>query len=275
MCDPRQDPGLSVLDGMSSLVDKSLVRALDADSAEPRFTMLETVRDYAFERLVTAGEAPSVQKAHAAYCLIIAEESATDAAAQARWLDLCDTEALNLRAAIDHLVDTRQADWAARLTTALLPFWQGRARLLEAQDALTRALALSSDEEVSQSRARALWALSTVMHPMGDAPQTEILAGRALAMYRTLGDRPGQAVALNAIGVVYHRMQRYHDARAAFEESVSIWRELGQTPPSCAPWPIWPRSRSTMAISMARWRSTERHGLAASACTITRAPPGR
>jgi predicted ATPase len=226
VCDARQDLGIDVFDGLSSLVDKSLVRTLDVDVAEPRFAMLSTIREYALERLDEAGETDTFRKAHAAYCLVLAEEPAGDAQAQSTWLALCETEHANLRRAIDHLIGARHVEWAARLTTALLPFWQARGRLREGREALTRALALGSDAPASAVRARALFSLSTIVQPMGEPALCEALAQRALAIYRELNDRNGQAVALNAIGVANHGMQRSADARRVFEEAVAIWREL-------------------------------------------------
>jgi len=227
VCDAREDLGLDVFDGIASLVDKSLVRSLHDDSAEPRFSMLSTIRQYALERLDGACESAQVRKAHAAYCLVLAEESGPDPAAQAAWLSLCETEHGNFRAAIDYLIDTRQSEWAMRLATALLPFWQARAWLREGRDALTRVLALTPDTEVSATRARALFSLGTIVLPMGESGLGEELSQRALDIYRALGDRQGQAVALNACGVAYQRLERYDDARRAFDEAVAIWRELG------------------------------------------------
>jgi predicted ATPase len=228
ICDAREDLGVDVFDGISSLVDKSLVRSVEAELSEPRFTMLSTIREYALERLEASGESAATRKAHAAYCLVLAEDAGSDAAAQAAWIAQCQAEHANLRVAIDYLIDVPNADWAMRLSTALLPFWQARAWLHEGREALTRALSLASDTEVSPIRARALFALGTIAYPMGEPELCEALSARALALYRTLGDRHGQAVALNAMGVAYHRLQRYEDARRVFGESVSIWRELGR-----------------------------------------------
>jgi predicted ATPase/serine/threonine protein kinase len=228
VADARQDLGIDIFDGMSSLVDKSLVQTERRD-ADPRFTMLSTVREYARERLDEAGETPLALQAHAAYCLVLAEEGASAAAAaQEKWLDLCDVEYPNLRAAIDHLVQNRHAEWAMRLTTAMLPYWQTRAKLSEGRDCLKRALALASPTEVSQVRAQALFSLGTLGTPMGDPNMTRALEEEALAVYRALGDRPGQAAALNALGVSYHAIGQTGDARRAIEEAVAIWRELGQ-----------------------------------------------
>jgi len=225
VADARQDLGMDIFDGMSSLVDKSLVQTGDREGADPRFTMLSAVREYARERLDEAGETPLALQAHAAYCLVLAEEGASaPAASQAAWLDVCDHEYPNLRAAIEHLVQTRRAEWAMRLTTALLPYWQTRALLSEARDCLARALALSPASEVSHVRARALFSLSTIGAPEGGQL---VFAQQALEAYRALGDRQGQGVALNSIGVAHRALGRWQDARLAFEESVAIWRELG------------------------------------------------
>jgi tetratricopeptide (TPR) repeat protein len=228
VCDAREDLGLDVLDGISSLVDKSLVRYLEADGPDPRFAMLSTIRQYALERLESAGESGWARKAHAAYCLVLAEETGTDAAAQTAWLALCESEHANLRAAIDYLIDTRQAEWAMRLSTALLPFWQSRAWLQEGRDAISRALALSNPAEVSSIRARALFALATIVHPLGQPELCLELENQALDMFRTLGDLDGQAVALNAMGVTCHRLERYEDARRNLDQAVSIWQDLGR-----------------------------------------------
>ena len=227
VCDAREDLGLDVFDGISSLADKSLVRPVDGDFSDPRFSMLSTIREYALERLDAAGETADARMAHAAYFLVLAEDAGTDAAAQSAWLTTCEAENRNLRAAIDFLIGQKRADWATRLATALLPFWQARARLQEGREALERALALLPDDETT-IRAAALFALGAIVHPMGEPEKAETLQQRALQIYRALGDRPGQAVALNALGVSYHRMRRYDEARAAFEEAVSIWREVGR-----------------------------------------------
>ena len=227
VCDAREDLGIDVFDGIASLVDKSLVRSLESEDGEARFSMLTTIRQYALERLDKACESAATLKAHAAYCLVLAEESGPDASAQAAWLATCETEHGNFRAAIDYLIDTRQAEWALRLGSALLPFWQARAWLREGRDALTRALALTPRDEISPTRARALFSLGTIVFPMGEPALCEAIERQALEQYRALGDRQGQAVALNAQGVAYHRLEQYDEARRAFDEAVSIWRELG------------------------------------------------
>ena len=170
VCDARQDLEIDVFDGVSSLIDKSLVRAMDGEYAEPRFTMLSTIREYAFERLQSVGEAEYTRKAHAAYYLVLAEDAGSGAAVHATWLATCDVEYANLRAAMDYTVEARLAEWAMRFGNALLPFWQARTRLREGRDAVTRALTLTSPDEVSSIRARALFTLryDRLPHGRGD-----------------------------------------------------------------------------------------------------------
>ena len=228
VCDARQDLGLDVFEGISSLVDKSLVRSADTSSTEARFAMLATIREYGTERLTAAAELDSCRQAHAAYCLILAEEGNTsDAAAQIRWLELCDREHANLLAAIEFLIDSRQREWALRLCSALLPFWQGRARFAEATDRLTRALRLADGAPATDARTRAAFALGTLWATMGDLAKAIPLHGRSWRRSARLATATGPAVALNAIGICYHLSQRPDDAEAPFAEALSIFRGLG------------------------------------------------
>ena len=94
VCDTKKDLGVDVLDGMSSMVDKSLVRQTEQADGEPRFVMLETIREYAYSKVGTCGEEPQVRRAHAAYCLVLAEEGAAEdvSANQVEWLDRFERE---------------------------------------------------------------------------------------------------------------------------------------------------------------------------------------
>jgi len=228
VCDARQDLGVDVFEGISSLVDKSLVRPAETSSTEARFAMLGTIRDYGTERLTVAAELESCRQAHAAYCLILAEEGNTsDAAAQIRWLELCDREHANLLAAIEFLIGSRQREWALRLCSALLPFWQGRAHFAEATDRLTRAMRLADGAPATEAWTRASFALGTLWTSMGDPAKAVPLYLELLSAFRALGDQRGTAVALNAIGTCYYMSQRPDDAEAPFAEALSIFRGLG------------------------------------------------
>jgi tetratricopeptide (TPR) repeat protein len=135
---------------------------------------------------------------------------------------------MNLRAALDFLVETRHAEWAMRMGAALLPFWHARAHLVEGRDRLTRILQLGDPLEISELRARATFALATLVYSVGEPGQSGVLHNtEVLRIYRALGDRRRAAVALNGLGVAQRGARDYPAARRAFEEALSIWRDLG------------------------------------------------
>ena len=225
VCNPRQDPGLSVLDGMSSLVDKSLIQEVDAAPDEPRFTMLETVREYALEQLDASGEHPVTRRAHAAYCLVLAEEGLgpITAAQRDEWLARCQREHDNHRAAFDHLIATHDADWALRLALALADYWDRHGHRLEGYARFQALLRLPGLAGRTKARATAL-AHSSLLSPVLEATKAE---QEALSIYRELGDLRGVVGQLNNLGVNYRFAGDYALARACLEESVSICRQLG------------------------------------------------
>ena len=128
VCDTKGDLNLDLLDGTESLVDKSLLQRVEQANGESRFVMLETIREYALEKLQASGEDKVTRRAHAAYCLVLAEEEATgqSGAEQAEWHNRLALEHDNFRAALEWLTETGDADWGLRLGTALFRFWEGR-----------------------------------------------------------------------------------------------------------------------------------------------------
>jgi predicted ATPase len=131
VCDTRGDLEVDLFDGMASLVDKSLLRQVETRQGEPRFLMLETLREYGLEQLAASGEQEVTRRAHAAYCLVLAEEGNRQltAAESEEWLVLCDAEHDNFRAALNWLVECQNAEWALRLGLALFWFWEAREHL--------------------------------------------------------------------------------------------------------------------------------------------------
>src|SRR5207253_4759991 len=124
VCDTKGDLGLDVLDGMASMVDKSLVQQVEQVDKEARFFMLSTIREYALERLAESDDESATRRAHAAYYLVLAEEGAEDIAAHPEWLDRFEVEHENFRLAIDYLIKTGDTDWGLRIGAALFPFWE-------------------------------------------------------------------------------------------------------------------------------------------------------
>jgi predicted ATPase len=228
VADARQDLGVDVLEGMSSLVDKSLLRCRDATAEDPRFEMLEIVRQYALDRLAKSGEEKLTRRAHAAYSLVLAEEGAqeiasTEGATSA--LLRFDLELANLRASLDHLVATRSADWATRLATALVPYWRRREHLAEGRERLSAVLAL---EGVSPTvRAGALYSAGLLAGEQEDGAGTRALLEESAAIYRELGEARAATVAQTALAVACQQVGDLASARAHLEDVLSEARRLG------------------------------------------------
>src|SRR5277367_4899951 len=160
VCDTKGDLDLDLLDGMASMVDKSLLQQAEQGSGESRFVMLETLREYALEKLEVSGEAALTKRAHAAYYLVLAEENATESseAEGAGWLERLELENDNFRAGLDWLTETGNAEWGLRLGTSLFRFWEVREYLAEGRERRGRLLTLAGAAGATKARTRALFA---------------------------------------------------------------------------------------------------------------------
>ena len=153
VCDTKGDLGIDVLDGMTSMVDKSLTQHVEQADTDTRFRMLSTIREYALERLTESQYEAATRRAHAAYYLVLAEEGAQDVAAHSEWLDRFEMEHDNFRMALDYLIKTEDAEWGLRLGAALFRFWETREYHTEGRDAIARLLALGGSATRPKLRA--------------------------------------------------------------------------------------------------------------------------
>ncbi len=229
VCNTREDLGISVVDGVTSLVDNSLVVQRLAGDGQPRFTMLETFREYGRDALAASGEAADTQRAHAAYMLVLAEEETLEMSADERetWLRCCDAEHDNFRAAIQHLVAAGQGEWALRLGGALFRFWELRDHLTEGRETLARVLAMPEAAEPTRPRARALYACSVRCDLQGELAGAEVLSPAACAIFRQLGDLKAVAGTMVAMAWQARRLGRLAEATSLFGETVGLWEQLG------------------------------------------------
>jgi predicted ATPase len=227
VCDTKGDLGLDVLDGMASLVDKSLAQQVEEVGQETRFIMLSAIREYALERLTESNDEPATRRAHAAYYLVLAEEGAGDIAAQPEWLDRYEVEHENIRRAIDYLIKTGDAEWGLRLGAALFRFWETREHLAEGRDAIARLLALEGAASRPKLRARLLFAGAVLAAAQGDYDSGRPLFEESLATCVKLNDNRGVAVALNAMAVNVRDRGEFAAASSLFDRCVAIWKELG------------------------------------------------
>jgi predicted ATPase len=247
------------LDTLQSLVDKSLVRFADG-----RFWMLETIREFARERLGGSGDAEDLRNRHTAYFLELAElaQPELDASSSSVWFDRLEAELDNIRAALEHVLERGRADIALRLTGAVTNFWlahgywsEGR-RWLEAalaadtgSDRVVRFEALfgagllalwqgdldrgstAADElrtlasETDSTLARAVAAAANVAYARGDRDESTQLYAESARLAREAGDARLLSIALNNLGDVALQRGEYERALEFFDESLEIGRQ--------------------------------------------------
>ena len=234
VCDAKQDLGMDVLDGMTSMVDKSLVRQTEQKDGEPRFAMLETIREYGLMKMEACGEQALTRRAHAAYCLVLAEEGAAPdvSANQTDWLDRFEIENDNFRTALSFLEDTGNVEWGLRLSIALFRFWEAREYISEGRDRLDRMLKLAARNKNSKTsdnnpHVRALFAAGVLAVEQGDYGAATALFAESLEIARQLDDKQSMAVAMNAQALNLRDTGDLAGSRALLEESLALWRELG------------------------------------------------
>src|SRR5262249_5467479 len=200
----RTDEALDMFDALAHLADKSLIEVDTlSEAAEGRFCLLETIRQYAREKLLVSGEAEVVRDRHLAFFLQFAEEAEPKlrGSEQLAWLDRLETEYDNLRTALAWAVEDGKSDQALALAGALSHFWVWRGYYSEGHRWLDEALACSERAQSNQSAAR-----NDVPAPLEMAYRAKALFGAAWCHFAALGI-PG--------------------ARTVVEESPRLWRELG------------------------------------------------
>jgi predicted ATPase/class 3 adenylate cyclase/Tfp pilus assembly protein PilF len=226
VCNLEND--LSVLDTVESLVGKSLVKQAEPHG-EPRFAMLETIREYAGESLIAAGDKERVRDRHRDYFLALAEEAEPKllGVEQAAWLRRLEEEHDNLRSALDWSLAETGPGGGLRLCGALQRFWLVRGHLAEGREWCMRVLGKAGGEERTPERAKALIAAGGLAYVQGDYPAARTRHEESLAIQRQLGDRGGMATSLNNLANVALGQGDLASARALHEESLAISRELG------------------------------------------------
>jgi predicted ATPase len=229
VCDTKSDLDLDLLDGMASMVDKSLLQQMEERNGESRFVMLETIREYAREKLEASGEYALTKRSHAAYCLVLAEEAAAEQSGGERgeWLERFALEHDNFRAGLEWLTETGDAEWGLRLGGALFHFWEAREYLAEGRDRLGKLLKLAGAAVPTKARARVAFAAGVFASEQGDHASADALMRESLDIARQLGDTQGVAVSLNALAVLARDRGEVVVAHSLCQESLAVWRELG------------------------------------------------
>jgi predicted ATPase/DNA-binding XRE family transcriptional regulator len=243
VCNARGDLAVDPLEAVESLLDKSLVRQSGQEEEdigldwEPRFEMLETIREYAAERLRESGEEEQTRHWHAEYYLALAEatESELGGPQQGEWLHRLEQDHDNLRAALQWSLapaecpaeaDDERAEIALRLCGALGSFWEMHSHLSEGRKWFELALERGAGASPA-ARAKALSWAGTLARYQGDFASARRLFEEGLALRRALGDKKGIAASLNSLGTIAWNTGDYATARSLYAESLAVRQELG------------------------------------------------
>jgi predicted ATPase/DNA-binding SARP family transcriptional activator len=215
-----------LLDALGVLLDGSLL--IHADSGGRRFSMLDTIREYALGRLEESGGADDARGAHLDYFLGLAERADGELTGpnQRSWLHRLEAEHDNLRAAFAYAASLPDGNEAIRLASALRRFWRLHGHLADGRAMLEAALARESTVE-PELRAKALNGLGTLAGEQGDFAAARTAFEESLALARSAGAEDAVASALTNVGNIDLFEREFEAAQAKFEESVRLWRKLG------------------------------------------------
>lgn len=215
VCDPRGELGLEVLDSLESLVEKSLLLQRADPDGEPRFWMLETIREFAMELLADSSSFADARTRHAAYFRSLAENIDVESRTgdQAVLFGRLDVETANIRTALEWAREAKDAELLLGLATPLWGFWATRGYVAEGRSALEDALALSGERP-----ARALLGLCTMRILSGSTDEVLHDAQEALEACKQLGDDYSLAQAWNLLG-------RVDSVFGSMERGERAWRQ--------------------------------------------------
>ena len=220
---------LDVFDGIASLVDKSLLRQKEV-KGEPRFRMLETVREFALERLEESGKGEASRCRLAAWCLGLAEAAQPEligGSMQPRWVVLLDNELPNIRAAVNWLLERGEGRTALRLLTAAEDYWsQRRPNTVELCRWLTAALAAAPDAPAAD-RTVAHYLLALVNSTLGNEEDAAMHAQHLLSAAQESGEPAALGLAQYGVGMVWEFRGQSERAAAALAEAVPLLQVAG------------------------------------------------
>ena len=212
------------VDAIASLVDKSLLRRTG-----DRYWMLETIREFASEQLDQLADAGVLRDRHAGFYVALGERARPELRARGarEWLERLDAEHANVRASLEHLLESGDADGALRLSGAIWLYWQTRGHWTEGRRFLTAAVALGADLE-PERLVDSLWGGALLALWQGDIDEGEQLASRILEISKTAAEQEHvYSVAIHLLAIVATRRGDRDRALALLEESLALGRRGG------------------------------------------------
>ena len=225
ICDAEGD--LDVFAAVESLLEKSLIRQEEGPEDEPRFVMLETIHEFAREKLGESAEAEEIKRAHAEFFLALAEEAEPELTGpdQAAWFRRLEAEHDNVRAALSWASGGGDAELGLRLLGALMFYWLYRGHLSEGASWLEQALHGDRGASVPV-RAKALLTAGALGNYQADHKRSESFLEESAALYREIDDKRGLARALSGLGNNVADWGDWRRADTLYQESVDLARDL-------------------------------------------------
>ncbi|HEX8221003.1 MAG TPA: tetratricopeptide repeat protein [Chloroflexia bacterium] len=229
ICNAYADLECEVVDGIESLLDKSLIRQAGTSQDEARFTMLETIREYALEQLEQLGEAEGIRLLHAEYYLALTERAEPELRGpqQVAWLDRLEQEHDNLRAALRWTLDCGKAEMAARIGGGLWHFWYVRGYLSEGRKWLEEVLERGGDALPLDVKWWALHGAGRLAMGQSDYNAASALLNESLEIARRLGDAGRTARSLYQLAGVGMYQGKYEWAWGLQEEALALYESIG------------------------------------------------
>ena len=232
VCTAQGDLLIDVLEAVAALVDKSLLRQETQADGQPRLLMLETIREYALERLATSGEAEAVQRQHAIFFLRFSEEAEPKirGAEHFLWRTRLEVEHDNLRAALRWTLESQEAEMGMQLAFSLVAFWRASNQDREGRNWCEQVLAQPGTSARTAARAMALLAAGAMTMFQGDLPQAQLLLEESIAIGREVGRAAKRTLALALALLAYGALLQGNlgAARELAEEGVRLFREVGE-----------------------------------------------
>jgi predicted ATPase/class 3 adenylate cyclase len=228
VANPDRELGHDLFDGLVSLVDNSLVRQTETEAGEPRFGMLETIREYARERCDLEWDGEATRRRHANHFLALAEASEPHLTGQDQvtWLDRLDRDHENIQTALRWAMDEGEADRGMRAAASVWRFWHLRGHVATGLAWLERLL--GSPGGRTADRAKAEDAAGSLSYWRSNVPETERHYREALAIYRELGDRHGIARATYDLAFVpLLRGSGLEEGERLLSDAIALYQELG------------------------------------------------
>lgn len=218
---------LDLLRGLESLVENSLLRQQEQAHGEPRFLMLETIHEYAWEQLEQRGEAEDLRMRHARYFLSLAEHGAPYYLGQQppEWLERMDLEHGNCRSALAWAKERQDLGLILRLSAALWGFWWYRGHITEGR--AWCSIGLQAPDAEPHIRARALYGAGMLAREQRDYSEAMGYAEGHLALARELGDKRWLVEALNSVAVMRLLQGDFDRAEPLMHDALALYRELG------------------------------------------------